>query len=103
MFQFTLRRITIFPLAILIANFIGFAFAFATAPIVTSSDPYSLGTNKLPPVMPAYLDYLQNVFKIWDGQHRRKGRHSLRRSYSRTPIPFLSDRLYALESQEKQP
>ena len=63
MVQFTLRRITIFPLTLLIANFIGFAFAFSTAPIVTASDPYSFGTNKLPPVMPAYLDYLQNVFK----------------------------------------
>ena len=63
MFQFALRRITIFPLTLLIANFIGFAFAFSTAPIVTASDPYSFGTNKLPPVMPAYFDYLQNVFK----------------------------------------
>ena len=63
MFQFALRRITIFPLTLLIANFIGFAFAFSTAPIVTASDPYSFGTNKLPPVMPAYFDYLQDGFK----------------------------------------
>ncbi len=63
MLQFVLRRITIFPITLVIANFIGFAFAFATAPIVTASDPYSFGTNKLPPVMPAYLDYLGNIFK----------------------------------------
>ena len=63
MLQFVLRRITIFPITLVIANFIGFAFAFATAPIVTASDPYSFGTNKLPPVMPAYLDYLGNIFE----------------------------------------
>jgi peptide/nickel transport system permease protein len=61
-FQFVIRRITILPFTLLLANFIGFAFAFATAPIVTASDPYAFGTTKLPPVMPAYLDYLQKVF-----------------------------------------
>jgi len=34
MFQFALRRLSIIPLVLLIANFIGFAFAFASAPIV---------------------------------------------------------------------
>ncbi len=63
MLQFALRRITIFPIILLLANFIGFAFAFSTAPFVTASDPYSLGTNKLPPVLPAYFDYLHNIFK----------------------------------------
>ncbi|MBI5943702.1 MAG: ABC transporter permease [Chloroflexi bacterium] len=62
MFQFVLRRIAIFPLTLLIANFIGFAFAFASAPIVSSSDPYSLGTNKLPPILPEYFNYLKNIF-----------------------------------------
>jgi peptide/nickel transport system permease protein len=61
-FQFVIRRITILPFTLLLANFIGFAFAFATAPIVTASDPYAFGTTKLPPVLPAYLDYLQKVF-----------------------------------------
>ncbi len=64
MFQFALRRITIFPLTLLIANFIGFAFAFSTAPIVTASDPYSFGTNKLPPVMPAYLIICKMYSKV---------------------------------------
>jgi peptide/nickel transport system permease protein len=61
-FQFVIRRITILPFTLLLANFIGFAFAFATAPIVTASDPYAFGTTKLPPVLPAYLDYLQKGF-----------------------------------------
>ncbi|MBI5963039.1 MAG: ABC transporter permease [Chloroflexi bacterium] len=63
MFQFILRRITIFPLTLLIANFIGFAFAFATAPIVAASNPYALGTSDLPPILPVYFEYLLNVFK----------------------------------------
>ena len=63
MFQFALRRIAIFPLTLLLANFIGFVFAFSTAPIVAASNPYAAGTNELPPIMPIYFDYLQNVFK----------------------------------------
>ena len=62
MFQFTLRRIAIFPLILLLANFIGFAFAFATAPQVAASNPYAAGTSDLPPVAPLYFDYLKNVF-----------------------------------------
>ena len=61
MFQFVLRRISTIPFVLLAANFIGFAFAFMTAPIVTASDPYAPGVNKLPPVMPAYFDYLRNI------------------------------------------
>ncbi|MBI5354574.1 MAG: ABC transporter permease [Chloroflexi bacterium] len=63
MFQFALRRLSIIPLVLLIANFIGFAFAFATTPIVTASDPYSIGANELPPIMPVYFDYLKNMSK----------------------------------------
>ena len=61
MFQFVLRRIAIFPLILLLANFIGFAFAFATAPQVAASNPYAAGTSDLPPVAPVYFDYLKNV------------------------------------------
>jgi peptide/nickel transport system permease protein len=63
MFQFVLRRITIFPITLLIANFIGFAFAFTTAPIVASSNPYAAEASELPPILPIYFDYLLNVFK----------------------------------------
>lgn len=63
MLQFVIRRITIFPIVLVLANFIGFAFAFSTAPIVTASNPYSPGTNNLSPVLPAYWGYLQNIFK----------------------------------------
>lgn len=61
MSRFLLRRLTIFPLSLLIANFIGFAFAFSTAPIVSTSNPYSSGPGNLPPLLPAYWEYLQKA------------------------------------------
>ncbi len=61
MLRFLLRRLTIFPLSLLIANFIGYAFAFSTAPIVSSSNPYSQSPDDLPPLFPAYWEYLQRA------------------------------------------
>jgi len=61
MSHFLLRRLTIFPLSLLIANFIGYAFAFSTSPIVSSSNPYSSGPGDLPPLFPAYWEYLQKA------------------------------------------
>jgi ABC-type dipeptide/oligopeptide/nickel transport system permease component len=63
MIRFLLRRFSIFPFAILLSNFIGFAFAFSVAPIVLSSNPYSRGQIGLPPIFPAYWQYLQAVFR----------------------------------------
>ncbi len=59
--RFLLRRLTIFPLSLLIANFIGYAFAFSTSPIVSSSSPYSSEPGDLPPLLPAYWEYLRKA------------------------------------------
>lgn len=63
MIRFVLRRLLIFPVAVLLANFIGFAFAFSVAPIVLSSNPYSRGQIGLPPIFQEYGQYLQAVFR----------------------------------------
>lgn len=61
MSRFLTRRLIVFPFVLLIANFIGYSFAFSTAPIVSASGPYSSAPNELPSVFPAYWKYLQKV------------------------------------------
>lgn len=61
MIKFLLRRLAFLPLALLLANFIGFAFAFSVAPLVQSSNPYAIGGTELPPLLPDYWEYLQGV------------------------------------------
>jgi len=58
MLHFILRRLLTFPLILLIANFIGFAFAFYFEPVVASSNPYASGATILPPIFPEYFAYL---------------------------------------------
>jgi peptide/nickel transport system permease protein len=48
---------------LLFANFIGFAFAFANSPVVSGNNPYSRGATNVPPVLPAYWEYLQTVLR----------------------------------------
>lgn len=65
MTTFLLRRLSFLPLALLIANFIGFAFAFTVSPIVQASNPYAQRQIDLPPLIPIYWNYLQDV---WHGE-----------------------------------
>lgn len=57
MLRYAIRRIVIIPIILVIANFVGFAFAFTTAPVVTTSNPYAFEADDLPPVLPVYLEY----------------------------------------------
>jgi peptide/nickel transport system permease protein len=47
-----------FPLILLIANAIGFAFAFYFEPVVSSRNPYASGEILIPPIFPEYFSYL---------------------------------------------
>ena len=64
MLQFILRRLLTFPLILLIANFIGFAFAFYFEPVVSSSNPYISGEILLPPIFPEYFAYLSKFANL---------------------------------------
>lgn len=64
MFRFILRRLLTFPLIILLANFIGFAFAFYFEPVVSSSNPYISGEIILPPIFPEYFSYLSKFANL---------------------------------------
>ncbi|HUG33355.1 MAG TPA: ABC transporter permease subunit [Anaerolineales bacterium] len=58
MIGFALRRISTFPIILLAANFIGFAFAFYFEPVVASRNPYVTGEVVIPPIFPEYFGYL---------------------------------------------
>lgn len=58
MIRFVLRRLLAFPLVLLLANFIGFTFAFYFEPVVASANPYAAGETIIPPLFPEYFAYL---------------------------------------------
>lgn len=64
MIRFAARRILTFPFILLVANFIGFAFAFYFEPVVASSNPYSSGQIILPPLFPEYFDYVSGFVNL---------------------------------------
>jgi peptide/nickel transport system permease protein len=63
MLRFIIRRLLTFPLILLLANFIGFAFAFYFVPIISNSNPYATGETLLPPLFPEYATYLTKFAK----------------------------------------
>lgn len=64
MIRFALRRISTFPLILLLANFIGFAFAFYFEPVVASSNPYVSGEVLIPPIFPEYAGYIAKFAEL---------------------------------------
>jgi ABC-type dipeptide/oligopeptide/nickel transport system permease component len=64
MLRFAVRRLSTFPLILLIANFIGFAFAFYFVPIISNSNPYASGETLLPPLFPEYFAYLSRFVHL---------------------------------------
>lgn len=61
MTSYLLRRLAFIPLALLVANFVGFAFAFRVSPIVQASNPYVSLQTDLPPLLPMYGDYFKGL------------------------------------------
>jgi len=64
MIRFALRRISTFPFILLLANFIGFAFAFYFEPVVASSNPYASGEIVIPPIFPEYAGYIAKFAEL---------------------------------------
>lgn len=61
MLRYILQRIVIFPIALLIANFIGYAYAYYISPIQLARNPYTFGNFSISPVFPQYFEYLQDI------------------------------------------
>lgn len=68
MIGFVLRRLLAFPMIIMAANFIGYAFAFYFEPVVSSSNPYASGDISLPPLLPEYFGYVSRFSQFDFGE-----------------------------------
>jgi ABC-type dipeptide/oligopeptide/nickel transport system permease component len=64
MVRFILRRLSIIPFVLLLANFGGFAYAYYVGPLQAIRNPYSFGLIKMPPFLPMYIGYLQRVLQL---------------------------------------
>src|SRR5262245_55287356 len=82
MVGFVLRKLLTFPLIIMAANFIGFAFAFYFEPVVSSSNPYTSGDIALPPLLSEYFEYISGFSQFDFGE-----------TYNSEPVPVAIARL----------
>ena len=64
MLRFILRRLTVIPFILLLANFGGFAYAYYVGPLQSIRNPFSFGLIQLPPFLPMYGGYLQRVLQL---------------------------------------
>jgi peptide/nickel transport system permease protein len=61
MTRFIIRRLALMPVVLLLANFLGFAYAYYVAPIQAAANPYSFGGFEVQPLLPQYLVYLKSA------------------------------------------
>ena len=64
MLRFTLRRLIIIPLALILINFLGFTFASIISQFQRSQTIYGSGKEQLDPVLPVYLEYARQALKL---------------------------------------
>jgi ABC-type dipeptide/oligopeptide/nickel transport system permease component len=64
MSRYILRRLAFIPLALIGANFLGYAYAFYVGPVQSARNPYSYGGVSIPPLIPEYLNYLSNLLRF---------------------------------------
>ena len=83
MSRYVLRRLALIPLVLTVVNFFGFAYAHLVQPGQIGRNPFLAVTAEPTPVLPAYFDYLSDVFHGDLGAlprpARRWGRSSSRR------------------------
>ncbi len=64
MLRFVIQRLLIMPLALLLANFLGFAYAYYIGPVQVARNPYAFRGLQVPPLIPEYFSYLKQVFGL---------------------------------------
>ena len=63
MFRFTLRRLAILPLAIVLIHFLGFTYAYVARPIRAARTPYLREQVNNPlPLLESYQQHIQDIF-----------------------------------------
>lgn len=63
MSRFIFRRLLFIPLALIMVNFLGFTYAHYAKPLRAEQTPY-VQSQEAGPLLPAYLEYLENVFSF---------------------------------------
>lgn len=61
MARFILRRVALLPVVLLLANFLGFAYAYYVGPLQAAANPYSFAGAEVQPLLPQYLTYLKSA------------------------------------------
>ena len=61
MLRFAIQRLVIMPIALLLANFIGYAYAYYVGPVLVARNPYAFGRFSVPPLIPEYLNYISGI------------------------------------------
>ena len=62
--RYILRRLAAIPLGLLLANFVGFAYAHLVRPIQLANNPMLALSAKPGPLLPAYWEYLRGVPRL---------------------------------------
>jgi peptide/nickel transport system permease protein len=68
MSRYVFRRLALIPLALLLANFAGFAYAHLVRPLALANNPLVAVSAKAAPLLPAYAAYLRGVLRLDFGQ-----------------------------------
>jgi ABC-type dipeptide/oligopeptide/nickel transport system permease component len=64
MMRFIVRRLLVIPPALLLINFLGYAYAYLVAPIQAAANPYSTLQANLPSVWGSYGSYLVSLVHL---------------------------------------
>lgn len=64
MLRFAVRRLAAFPFLVWLTNFLAFAYAHLVTPNLAFLNPYSYGSATIPPLLPAYLEYLGRLARL---------------------------------------
>ncbi len=62
--RYILRRLAAIPLALLLVNFAGFAYAHLVRPVQLANNPMFALNDKPAPLLPAYLEYLKGLARL---------------------------------------
>lgn len=62
--RYILRRLAAIPLGLLLANFLGFAYAHWVRPVQLANNPMFASTARPGPLVPAYWEYLRGVPRL---------------------------------------
>jgi peptide/nickel transport system permease protein len=64
MARFVLRRLAIIPVALVLAHFLGYAYAYVARPIRAARTPYIFIQQESPPLLPVYRQYWEQLLRM---------------------------------------